>query len=141
MGIGQAGKRAQALGKAQQQRYRLDYQPADETPLVMPARPESGAEDTPPAETQQTVPPAPRPATIQRSPATSQAASSQTTAPAASGAIVQRVEDAPAPETTEESPAGGDDIKPEDVAEEVYKRLARDLRIERERRGRGHLRS
>ena len=137
MSIGQAGKKAKAMGQQHVQRYQVAYSEADTTPLHGPAAPSADASNrsiqrtadhsaTTRSHNQQPIKPAnpsvnrpsnSAPATIQRDENTA-------------------VDSTAERQTSDNNSSEGHSISPKDVADEVYKMLTRDLRIERERRGR-----
>jgi hypothetical protein len=122
MGIGQTGKRAQAISKRQQQRYRPGYQTPDTTPLTLRRHPDATGDSTPlPTVSER---PTPR-AAIQR---TDEAMGSSDQSPADT-------------ENSEAQNAASDKVSPKEVAELVYRMMARDAKLDRERRGRRNTRT
>ncbi len=121
MSIGNTGKRAQQIGQQQKSRYQVNYQSSAETPLLPPRRStNTNAQRQVEAENNVIVdPPAPEPS-IQRD---------------------VEVDEVSTQTATEETAGQGEtpQISPEAVAKEVYAMLKRDIRLERQRRGKSRV--
>lgn len=117
--IGNIGKRAQKIGQQQKSRYQVNYQSSAETPLLPPRRSTNTQRQVEPGSKIIVDPPAPEPS-VQRD--------------------VEIAEVSNQTETEEMSGQGETPkISPEAVAKEVYAMLKRDMRLERERRGKSRI--
>lgn len=118
MSIGNIGKRAQQNGQSQKSRYQVNYQTPANTPLLPPRRPESANHQTEDAEIEPNIIIDP---------------------PAAEASLQREVEigevSSEAGQTNNEQASSAPEISPKVVADKVFEMLKRDMRLERERRG------
>ena len=116
MSIGSTGKRAQQIGQAQKSRYQVNYQTPASTPLLPPRRRESAHGLSAETEANMIVDPPAQEPIVQRE------------------VEVGEVSSEPA-ETNNEQASAAPEISPKVVADKVFEMLKRDMRLERERRG------
>jgi hypothetical protein len=121
MGIGRSGRRAQAMSKRHQRRYRPSYQEGDTTPLTLRRQTDPNLPQIHGSEQGSVRQPRDAKPLVQRidesSVATEQPTDTQTS------------------ENDETRNAAAQEISAKEVADLVYKMMARDAKFDRERRG------